>query len=186
MSNAGSNLGDKVRGAFETVYGFGESIRASALDFADAATGTSGRHENVHKGSPKAGDHFVRTREYDRPSGPPPRPADTDTLATDTESTAYSEETRRDSAEETRRDSVDEPHAGATSREEKAPIVEGSADAARRAAKSQMEASEKIQKDAGRRQKVNYHPESQPVASAFGYYDPETSTLTPTPPKEKQ
>ncbi|TCD61930.1 hypothetical protein EIP91_007698 [Steccherinum ochraceum] len=72
-ANAGSNLGEKVKGAFESVWDAGESIRVSAMDFVDAATGTSGRHENTPRYSQHHNTH-TRERDYDRHSVSPRAP----------------------------------------------------------------------------------------------------------------
>ncbi|KAI0758383.1 hypothetical protein BC629DRAFT_1598056 [Irpex lacteus] len=42
-SSAGSSVGQKVKGAFQTVHGIGESLRGNAMDFVDSATGTENR-----------------------------------------------------------------------------------------------------------------------------------------------
>ncbi|KAK7692031.1 hypothetical protein QCA50_005436 [Cerrena zonata] len=50
-SGTGASLGQKVRGAFETAHGLGESIRGGAMDFVDSATGTGDRHQETQKGA---------------------------------------------------------------------------------------------------------------------------------------
>ncbi|KIP01210.1 hypothetical protein PHLGIDRAFT_131333 [Phlebiopsis gigantea 11061_1 CR5-6] len=40
-SSAGASVGQKIKGAFQTVHGLGESIRGNAMDFVDSATGTA-------------------------------------------------------------------------------------------------------------------------------------------------
>ncbi|KAI0742167.1 hypothetical protein BC629DRAFT_1445644 [Irpex lacteus] len=42
-SSAGSSVGQKVKDAFQTVHGIGESLRGDTMDFMDAATGTENR-----------------------------------------------------------------------------------------------------------------------------------------------
>ncbi|EIN05393.1 hypothetical protein PUNSTDRAFT_137507 [Punctularia strigosozonata HHB-11173 SS5] len=43
-ATAGAGLGQKVKGAFQTVHGVGEKIRGNALDAADSATGDRDVH----------------------------------------------------------------------------------------------------------------------------------------------
>lgn len=38
-ASAGSEVGSKIKGAFQTVHGIGEQIRGNMLDAADSATG---------------------------------------------------------------------------------------------------------------------------------------------------
>ncbi|KAI0367344.1 hypothetical protein BV20DRAFT_970779 [Pilatotrama ljubarskyi] len=51
--SAGAGLGNKIKGAFQTAQGLGDSIRGNAMDFVDSATGTGGRHTETDIGRQK-------------------------------------------------------------------------------------------------------------------------------------
>lgn len=54
-TTGGATVGQKVKGAFQTVHGLGESIRGNAMDFVDEATGTAKRgHGATARGEAEA------------------------------------------------------------------------------------------------------------------------------------
>ncbi|THH28611.1 hypothetical protein EUX98_g5585 [Antrodiella citrinella] len=59
-SNAGSNLGQKVKGAFETAHGLGETVRGGTLDFIDSAVGHGKRHNATDRGAQETEEGIAR------------------------------------------------------------------------------------------------------------------------------
>jgi len=52
--SAGANLGAKVKGAWNTFEGMGDTLRGGAMDFVDSATGTGpSRHPETDIGAQK-------------------------------------------------------------------------------------------------------------------------------------
>ncbi|KZT71105.1 hypothetical protein DAEQUDRAFT_137491 [Daedalea quercina L-15889] len=62
-NNAGTNFGQKVRGAWNTVEGAGDKLRGGILDFADSATGTGGHHAETDVGEAKMQQGVAQTRQ---------------------------------------------------------------------------------------------------------------------------
>ena len=184
---------------------FSESVRVGALDFVDSATGTTGRHDN-----PRHELFHHRDRDEDKETT---RSRSSSTTLAPSTSPRTSTSTTRAPAPPPRRSASPMPrsetaasttttlagdrestYASDPPRDEKYKVI-GSANAARRAAKAQAQAEERGESSrastssgAGSDKKVvrvDPNFEQQPVAGAFGYWDPETSGLRSTPPEKK-
>ncbi|KAH8077760.1 hypothetical protein BXZ70DRAFT_1012896 [Cristinia sonorae] len=63
-SNAGNSVGQKVKGAAETVHGIGESLRGGAMDFVDSATGSHRQHPETQRGAAETEQGIARMENH--------------------------------------------------------------------------------------------------------------------------
>lgn len=62
-------MGQKIRGAFESVQGMADTVRGGAMDFVDSATNTgSGQHQATTTGAHKT-EEGIHRMEHGGPSG---------------------------------------------------------------------------------------------------------------------
>jgi len=61
-ASAGANVGNTIKGAWQTVAGAGDAIRGNAMDFVDTLTGTGGRHTETDAGAQQTNAGLARVK----------------------------------------------------------------------------------------------------------------------------